>query len=146
MIFRILLLLMMSKVSFGQYISTIDFDNKLSQNTVIAMVEDNSGFLWLGTADGLNRYDGSDVKIYRNISYDSLTICGNEIMDIELDSFNNLWIATANGLSMLDLTTYEFSNYHADSSSLLSDYILNCLLYTSPSPRDRTRSRMPSSA
>ena len=105
MIFRILIFLLVSNISFGQYISTVDFNDKLSQNTVIAMAEDNAGFLWLGTADGLNRYDGRNVNMFRKNRLDSLSICGNEIMDIELDSFNNLWIGTATGLSMLDLST-----------------------------------------
>lgn len=125
MIVRIVAIILVAQNCFGQYLSSFDFQNKLSQNTIIAMAQDNDGFLWLGTADGLNRYDGRNIVTYRKSRNETQTITGNEITVIEKDSLNNLWIGTSTGLSKLDLTSYLFTNYNLISSGLQSNYILD---------------------
>lgn len=61
------------------------------------MLQDKRGFIWIGTNDGLNRYDGLHFTIFRNIPSDSSTLSGNIITDILEDSSEILWIATADG-------------------------------------------------
>ena len=59
-------------LTFGQKIDycfrTIDIRNGLSQNSVNKVFQDHIGFMWIGTKDGLNRYDGYSFRIYNNVS------------------------------------------------------------------------------
>lgn len=82
-----------------QNFQVIGVDEGLSQNSVYGMYQDQRGFLWVATADGLNRYDGKRIKKYRaaqNIPepYNSNFIRGN----IAEDAKENLWYYTENGL------------------------------------------------
>ncbi len=70
----------------------------LSQGMVLAIVQDRQGFLWFGTADGLNRYDGLSFVVYRPDSYDSTSIGNGRIVALAVDSNNTLWIGTDDGL------------------------------------------------
>ena len=94
----------------------------LSQATVLCSVQDHFGFMWLGTRDGLNRYDGYSFQIYRNKPDDDKSIAGNTIYEIDEDHEGNLWMITDKGVSLLirDLSTFE--NYFPDEA--LSFYSL----------------------
>lgn len=82
----------------------------LSQNDVNAIYQDKQGFLWIGTHDGLNRYDGYSFKTYH---YDPENIKGihsNLIFDIAEDDEGNLWMATSNeGICRFDVKKEEFT-------------------------------------
>jgi ligand-binding sensor domain-containing protein/signal transduction histidine kinase len=69
----------------------------LSQSTVQAIVKDKDGFMWFGTQDGLNRYDGYTFKVYRHNSKDSSSLSRNNIMSLYVDRQGNLWVGAANG-------------------------------------------------
>lgn len=84
----------------------------LSQMSVVSIVQDAEGYLWFGTRDGLNRYDGYEFKIYRNILGDSLSLSDNYIKAIEADGKNGLWIGTANGLNHYCPETDSFQRYY----------------------------------
>jgi ligand-binding sensor domain-containing protein/signal transduction histidine kinase len=71
----------------------------LSNATVTCMLQDQQGFMWFGTDDGLNRYDGHQFKVYRKSLGDSLGLFDNLIESICEDREGNLWIATAYGLN-----------------------------------------------
>ncbi|MGQ7944322.1 hybrid sensor histidine kinase/response regulator transcription factor [Flavobacterium sp. WC2509] len=71
----------------------------LSQSSVMCVFQDHKGFLWFGTRDGLNRYDGYTFKNYRYNSQDSGSLSNNYIRVIYEDENNNLWIGTDNGLN-----------------------------------------------
>jgi ligand-binding sensor domain-containing protein/anti-sigma regulatory factor (Ser/Thr protein kinase) len=71
--------------------------NGLSNNQVNCILQDRRGFMWIGTNDGLNRYDGNYFLIFRNVPGDSATISGNMITDLLEDEQGLLWIATADG-------------------------------------------------
>ena len=74
---------------FGEQIDLFsDFNDneKLSNNYVSDFFQDSYGFLWLATADGLNRYDGKNVKVYKNKSSDDSTIPDNEVHVVLEDS------------------------------------------------------------
>ena len=63
----------------------------LSQSTVFAMMQDTQGYLWFGTIEGLNRYDGYNFRIYVNSPDDSTSISDDLISTIFEDSENNIW-------------------------------------------------------
>jgi ligand-binding sensor domain-containing protein/signal transduction histidine kinase/DNA-binding response OmpR family regulator len=62
-------------------------------------LQDHRGFLWIGTRDGLNRYDGSKIITYRNNSNDSSSISDNYITSLYEDRHHTLWVGTLNGLN-----------------------------------------------
>src|SRR5690606_5822011 len=66
----------------------------LPENLISCILQDKMGFMWFGTKDGLNRYDGYSFKVYRYDPFDSTTISENFIQCIFEDSKNRLWIGT----------------------------------------------------
>ncbi|HEY5917260.1 MAG TPA: two-component regulator propeller domain-containing protein, partial [Chryseolinea sp.] len=89
------------KFKFGR----IEANTELSNSNVTAILEDSYGFLWVGTDDGLNRFDGYDFKIYRSVEDDSTSLLKNKIQSIFEDSHGTLWISTLNsGLHTYDRT------------------------------------------
>ena len=85
----------------------------LSQSTVFAILQDSKGYLWLGTIDGLNRYDGYQFKIFLNDPLDSASLSDNFISALFEDSNNNLWIGTINGyLNRFDRRTETFERIY----------------------------------
>ena len=74
----------------------------LSQGTVICVFQDRMGFMWIGTQDGLNRYDGYEVKVFKNDPSDSTSLNDNFILQIAEDTSGVLWIGTLNTPDMLN--------------------------------------------
>lgn len=94
--------------------------NGLSQSSVIAIHQDLKGQMWFGTRDGLNRYDGSTISVFRNNPKDSLSICNNDILSIEGDKSGNLWVGTYNGLNCYNPVSNVFKHYfHGNSANTL---------------------------
>ena len=81
----------------------ITIENGLSQSTVLCIYQDSKGFMWFGTQDGLNRFDGYNMKIYSHEPGDSTSLSGNHIEAICEDKYGNLWIGTwSSGLNRYD--------------------------------------------
>ncbi|WP_291528707.1 hybrid sensor histidine kinase/response regulator transcription factor [Bacteroides sp. UBA939] len=100
----------------------------ISQLSVMAICQDTRGYLWLGTRNGLNRYNGSEYTVFRHHPGDSLSLADNEINAICEGNDNSLWIGTGRGLSRMCLHTGRIRNYftsdglpHANIYSLLVD-------------------------
>ena len=74
------------------YFNRVNADNGLSHNKVNCIVQDNRGFIWIGTEDGLNRYDGQYFTIFRNKPNDTTTVSGNIITSLLEDENGILWI------------------------------------------------------
>lgn len=86
----------------------------LSQSTLTCILKDKYGFMWFGTEDGLNRYDGYRFTIYRNKLSDASSIAGNTITTLYEDRAGNLWIGTKEGLSRYNRINNTFINYLAN--------------------------------
>jgi len=82
---------------YNLHFGRIDVEQGLSSNSVYAIVQDQTGFLWFGTDDGLNRYDGYSFKIFRNDPEDSNSISSNNIWSLMTGHSGNLWIGTKAG-------------------------------------------------
>ena len=101
--------------------------NGLSQSSVIAIHQDNLGQVWIGTRDGLNKYDGNSFTIYRNTDNNN-SISNNDILSITEDKKGFLWIGTYNGLNKFDPQKNKFINfYHQKENSSLSNNTIWCI-------------------
>lgn len=72
-------------------------EHELSQSTVNAIVQDSLGYMWFGTQDGLNRFDGYSVTVFKHALSDSNTIADNSIWCLLADSHGDLWVGTMRG-------------------------------------------------
>lgn len=79
----------------------LDNEQGLSNNTVRSIFQDHNGFIWLGTFDGLNRYDGYNCKVYRHKPGDAHSLLHNIVLSVTEDSLHNIWIGTRQGVSRL---------------------------------------------
>lgn len=90
----------------------LDINKGLSQNNVICVFQDTRGFMWFGTKDGLNRYDGYSFTIYRYDEKNKHSISGNTVNDILEDPEGIIWIATNEGLNSYNRKTDQFTRYN----------------------------------
>jgi len=97
-------------VSFIHYKHNPKDINSLSDNNILAIIEDKNGNLWLGTRDGLNKLnkETQEFTIYRT----SEGLPNNAVVGIIEDDKGNLWLSTLNGLSMFNPKTQVFKNYN----------------------------------
>jgi ligand-binding sensor domain-containing protein/signal transduction histidine kinase len=104
----VIFLLFLSLATNGQaptlYFDNINTQNGLSNNTVNCLLQDQRGFIWMGTNDGLNRYDGNNFVVFRNRPGDNTSISGNLITHLHEDKQGVLWVATADG----GMTRYDY--------------------------------------
>ena len=92
--------------------------NGLSSNTVNAIVRDRYGLMWFATEDGLDKFDGTGVTVYRNKPEDPNSLLANEILCLHEDRAGNLWIGTSGGsVSMYDRQHDSFINYPSGRGS-----------------------------
>ncbi len=103
------------------YFQNITSEDGLASNRVNCIYEDKTGFLWFGTQDGLNRYNGYKIEVYRNDPNDTTTIVNNIVTAIlEENSSGNLWIGTEGGLCYLNLSTQKFKRFNATMGDTLN--------------------------
>ncbi|MCB4807891.1 response regulator [Tamlana sp. 62-3] len=110
----------------------LDTYNGLSSSTCVEIYQDLDGFMWFGTIDGLNKYNGYEFEVFRNIVDDNTSISNNRINTIEEDNQGNLWVGTNNGLNLFNKQTNQFTRIGLyDNLSLASSKkkIINDLLY-----------------
>ena len=92
--------------------SSLSVQDGLSGNSINTLFQDSRGFLWIGTQDGLNRYDGYSFEVYRHEIGDQTSISGNSIQCITEDANGDLWIGTiGNGLNKWSRKTEKFTVY-----------------------------------
>lgn len=128
----LLLLLFVDAVALQQQIrfERISVEDGLSNAHVTAILQDRSGYMWIGTAHGLNRYDGYDFVTFQHDPDDSASLSDSEVRGIAEDSSGNLWVATRNGLNRFVRGGDQFSRYMHDPADerSLSDNDITALL------------------
>lgn len=92
------------------FFRSVEVENGLSQNSVYAILQDEKGFMWFGTQDGLNRYDGTSFKVFkRDIGNSSSSIVSNVVTSIMQDHNNIIWLGTTDGVSLYNPLYESFS-------------------------------------
>lgn len=79
------------------YFQQLALEDGLSQNTVLCMLQDSQGFIWIGTENGLNRFDGRTIKRYLHDPKNPKSLSSDYIWDITEGQDGNIWIATSTG-------------------------------------------------
>jgi len=105
----------------------------LSQINVNCIIQDSRGFMWVGSRNGLNRYDGYKFITYRYDAKNDNSVSNNMITDVVEDHESNIWIATQSGLNRYERNTGIFTRYlHNDhSNNSISNNIINRLVVDS---------------
>ncbi|HSW54714.1 MAG TPA: two-component regulator propeller domain-containing protein, partial [Ignavibacteriaceae bacterium] len=99
--------------------SRLTTENGLSNSVVNCLLQDRTGFIWFGTDDGLNRFDGYEVKVYRSDPDNEFSLSENIIWALTEDHSGNLWIGTkSGGLNKYDPLTNKFEHWELDSASV----------------------------
>jgi serine phosphatase RsbU (regulator of sigma subunit)/ligand-binding sensor domain-containing protein len=117
----ILLIILLSFINlFAQ--KEISFDRislleGLSNPTILKVMQDQFGYIWIGTNDGLNKYDGYQFSIYREDNEVPNSLKGSIILDILEDKTGNLWIATDKALNLYNRDLDNFESFQIDSTS-----------------------------
>src|SRR5688572_645812 len=107
-------------------ITYLGINQGLSNNSVRCILQDHKGFMWFGTYDGLNRYDGYSFRVFRNKINDSASLINPFIYALNEDKKGYLWIGTRRGLSIYNSLTDKFTHLsHTQNGtvSLVSDVI-----------------------
>lgn len=97
----------------------INAGDGLSNNEINAIFKDSEGYIWIGSASGLNRYDGNDIRVFRHNPGDTTSIFNNYVEEVFEDSDRRLWIRTAGIYSCFDPRKESFSKL---STKTLSDW------------------------
>ena len=107
----VFLLALVSIKTFGQEHRFVHIDSRqgLSHNFVRAIYKDKTGFVWIGTESGLNRFDGYSIKIYRNDPADSSSLLNDNVIRLFETPDGKLGVVTANGICFYDPATETFS-------------------------------------
>lgn len=101
----------------------------LSQNSIYSIYQDQQGFMWFGTEDGLNKYDGYQFKVYRPEVFNENSLSDKWIEGIFGDSDDNLWIITREGLNKFDPRYERFTRYFEnDPQHYISNSRVSCFL------------------
>ena len=88
----------------------------LSQSTARAIAQDRTGFIWIGTQDGLNRFDGYEFHVYKTDRDDPWSLSQNHVWALAADADGSLWVGTqAGGLNHYDPTLDRFTVFRAKS-------------------------------
>jgi ligand-binding sensor domain-containing protein len=107
-----LAILLFSRISGLAYnnqpISYLGIEQGLSNNAVTSIFQDHDGFMWFGTFDGLNRYDGYGFKVFRNNFNDSTSLNDNHVRIIADDASHHLWVGTGKGLNIYNAVKANF--------------------------------------
>lgn len=119
-----------SELSFKK----ISIEQGLSHSTVYCATQDRDGFLWFGTEEGLNRYDGYNFEVFRPQNNDSTTLSDATVKKIFADSKGNIWIGLNKGINRYDAETGHFERFVPQKNNLhsisndqidLNSYLIN---------------------
>ncbi len=105
-------------------------DDGLSDNRIQSIYRDHKDYLWIGTSQGLNKFDGSNITIFEQMDDQTGSISDNNIHCIYEDASNNLWIGTTNGLNLFNPQSGTFTKFYIDlsDSTLYFTNNITCIL------------------
>lgn len=113
-----------NKLSYAQsknlIFNNINIEQGISRSTIEDIFQDSEGYIWLGTNDGLNRYNGYEFKIYNYEEYQN-SISHNGITDITEDKYGNIWVNTVSGVNKINKKTEKISNYTEINGKIKED-------------------------
>lgn len=100
----------------------IGLEQGLSQSSVYTMLQDTKGFIWIGTQDGLNRYDGYQFKVFRHVADDPHSIINSDVLSLYQQDDDSIWVGTNLGLCRFNLKTVRFKcmQHESDNPQSLS--------------------------
>lgn len=104
------------------YFRTVDIKNGLSQNSVNQIFQDKKGFMWFGTKDGLNRYDGLSFRVYNN---ENSNLGRNFITALYEDTDGNIWVGTDGGVFIYNPVLDSFTSFNrtSDKGTVIRDFV-----------------------
>ncbi|WP_315816913.1 ligand-binding sensor domain-containing protein [Paraflavitalea speifideaquila] len=111
-----------SALRFSHYTT----ENGLSQGTIYNMLQDSRGFMWFGSWDGLNRFDGYHFRVYKPDPNDTTTLAGGNIQGIVEDKQGHLWIGTDESLNRYDPSINQFRRFFVSRQGKLLTGFYNC--------------------
>jgi len=128
-----IILFFLGQICFSQSIgkqsrfTTISASEGMPNSVVNAIVQDGNGFYWFATDDGLCRYDGSHIIIYKNSAKDIHSLPHNRIFDLTVDSIGNLWVATSYGIVRYNNQHNNFDRFSPENGykNIPNQYITN---------------------
>lgn len=103
----------------------LGIEQGVSNNFITDIYQDQKGFIWVGTYDGLNRYDGYDFITYRNQPHDTTSLSNNRVVSIYSNK-NEIWVGTKKGVSVYDYTTAQFSARYSIGSISAKKEKIDC--------------------
>jgi len=129
LVFIVLQIMFCAAQQVPMQFNPINYDQGLSNSTVEAIAQDHRGFMWLGTRDGLNLYDGKQMTVFRKQKKKG-SISDNFIKFLYEDREHTLWIGTINGLNKYDPSTKTFTSFihQPGNSTSISGNRVNCIL------------------
>ena len=130
--YSLIILLLCIRMPMGAFAQEIKFehltsDHGLSNNSVRCFFQDRTGYLWIGTEDGLCKYDGYSFTVYKSIPDDTTSLSDNMINQIYEDKSGRLWIATSSGgLNQYRVADDKFKRYKSTdrNNSLINNEIV----------------------
>jgi signal transduction histidine kinase/ligand-binding sensor domain-containing protein/CheY-like chemotaxis protein/AraC-like DNA-binding protein len=107
----------------------INKESGLSNSSITAVYMDSHDYVWFGSWDGLNRYDGSSIKIYKPDAFAKNSISNNVIRKFLEDKNDNLWVITHRGINRYDRDEDQFNRYFDEPEDLpFTEYNLHAVL------------------
>lgn len=101
--------------SINFFFSHLGVEEGLSQVSVLEIFQDSDGYIWFGTRNGANRYDGYEFVVYQNEVNNNATLTDNYIRGFAEDARKNIWIATSNGINCIDYKTKKITRFYPKS-------------------------------
>ena len=134
---RLLTCILFLSIIYSDEFNEVNIDD-ISSTRTLSIAQDSTGFIWIGTDDGLNRFDGFQNKVFRSDVFDETTISGNRIWKIHVDNSNTVWILTDKGVCFYDVKQSRFGRIETrsrpihlyDNKNTLYVSTLNSGIYT----------------
>jgi len=115
------------------YFNSFNTESGLSQNNINSIIQDEHGFIWIGTQSGLNRFDGYEFKKWFQEPGNKNSLSSGFINQLAIDKSNYIWIATTSGINYYDSKINKFTSikYKKGDEGGLSDNLVNCIFVDS---------------